>query len=105
MDRDDTRLRSVMNRNLVFAVAAIAVIRLVGFAVFHSSNRPSVGAAALGSATASAPEAGAPTPNVPFIEQVEAKQLLDANGATMLDVRDVDAYAAAHIPGALQIPL
>ena len=88
-----------MNRNLVFAVAAIAVVGLVTFAVVHKPQTPA----------ASAPEAAAPTlpppANVPFVEQAEAKQLLDANGATMLDVRDVDAYAAAHIAGALQIPL
>lgn len=76
-----------MNRNLVFALAAIAVVGLVTFAVVHK------------------PQTAAATPTVPFIEQAEAKQLLDANGATMLDVRDVDAYAAAHIAGALQIPL
>jgi rhodanese-related sulfurtransferase len=88
-----------MNRNLAFAVAAVAVVALVGFAVVHSSNKP---------APPSAPEAAAPTPppaDVPFIEQAEAKKLLDANGAAVLDVRDVDAYLAAHIPGALQIPL
>ena len=39
------------------------------------------------------------------MEQAEAKQLLDANGVTMLDVRDADAYLASHIPGALQIPV
>ena len=88
-----------MNRNLVFAIAAIAVVGLVAFAVVHKPQAPA----------ASAPAAAAPsTPlpaNVPFVEQAEAKQLLDMNGATMLDVRDVDAYAASHIPNALQIPL
>jgi rhodanese-related sulfurtransferase len=94
-----------MHRNLVFAIAAIAVVGLVGFAVMRSSKKTeSVGAAALGSA--SAPEAGAPTPvNVPFIAQAEAKRLFDSNGVTILDVRDIDAYSASHIPGALQIPL
>ena len=94
-------LRLVMNRNLVFAIAAIAVVALVGFAVVHSTQKPSAGASAL--------EAGAPTPtppaNVPFMEQAEARQLLDANGVTVLDVRDAGAYLASHIPGALQIPV
>jgi len=90
-----------MNRNLLFAAAAIAIVGLVGFAVVHSSNTPpaSVGAPASG---ASAPQLPA---NVPVIEQADAKRLLDANGATMLDVRDADAYLASHIAGALQIPL
>src|ERR1041385_5185302 len=99
MDCNDTMLGSVMNRNLVFAIAAIAVVGLVTFAVVHKPQTPA----------ASAPEAAAPTlpppANVPFVEQAEAKQLLDASGATTLDVRDVDAYSASHTPGALQIPL
>src|SRR5205823_6733552 len=83
-------IRRLMNRNLLFAVAAIAIVGLVGFAVVHSSNTPpaSVRAPASG---ASAPQLPA---NVPFIEQAEAKRLVDANGATMLDVRDADAYLA-----------
>jgi rhodanese-related sulfurtransferase len=91
-----------MNRNLVFGIAAIAVVGLVAFAVVHS--RPKGGAAAPVNATA--PQAvAAPPANVPFIEQAEAKKLADANGLTILDVRDADAFLAAHIPGALQIPL
>jgi rhodanese-related sulfurtransferase len=96
-----------MNRNLVFVIAGIAVVALVGFAVMRSNKepaQPSVGAAAPGSA--SAPEAGAPTQaNVPFIEQAAARELLDRGGVTMLDVRDADAYLASHVTGALQIPL
>ena len=102
MDCNDTMLGSFMNRNLVFAIAAVAVVGLVGFAVMRSGNKPATQSAVVPPIEA---PATLPTANVPFIEQVEAKQLLDANGATMLDVRDVDAYAAAHIPGALQIPL
>jgi rhodanese-related sulfurtransferase len=91
-----------MNRNLVFAIAAIAVVGLVTFAVVHSTHKPAVQ-----QSTAAPVETPAPAlpANVPFVEQAEAKQLLDANGATMLDVRDVDAYSASHIPSALQIPL
>jgi rhodanese-related sulfurtransferase len=101
MDSNDTMLKSVMNRNLVFVLAAIAVIALVGFAVMRSSGKPQPGVEAA-APSRPAPEAGAATP---FIEQAEAKGLHDANAATVLDVRDVDAYTAAHIPGALQIPL
>ena len=90
-----------MNRNLVFVLAAIAVVALVGFAVMRSSGKPAA-------QTVSEPVATPPPtmpPNIPFIEQAEAKGLHDANAATVLDVRDVDAYTASHIPGALQIPL
>jgi len=87
-----------MQRNLVFVVAAIAVVALVAFAVVRTNSKPPAAAAEV-----SAP---APVPaDVPFIEQAAAKQLADANNATILDVRDAEAYLASHIPGALQIPL
>jgi rhodanese-related sulfurtransferase len=92
-----------MNRNVVFAVAAIAVVGLVAFALVHSNNTPP---AATVSAAAPADTAAAqPAADVPFIEQADAKKLVDANGAAVLDVRDADAYMSSHIPGALQIPL
>jgi rhodanese-related sulfurtransferase len=91
-----------MNRNLVFVIAAIAVVGLVGFAVVRSGKKP----AAVTESTVAAPAPAPPPPaDVPFIEQAEAKRLLDSNGVTILDVRDIDAYGASHIPGALQIPL
>ena len=91
-----------MSRNLVFVVAAVAVVALVIFAVVH---KPAPQGAA---APAGAPEASAPTPppaDVPFIDPAQTKQLVDGGGVTLLDVRDADAYLASHIPGALQIPL
>ena len=91
-----------MNRNLVFVVAAMAVVALVGFAVVHSSQKPAPSTAV---EPAAAQKATPPPANVPFMEQTEAKQLLDRNAVTMLDVRDADAYVASHVAGALQIPL
>jgi rhodanese-related sulfurtransferase len=87
-----------MNRNLVFVLAAIALVALVAFAAVHSRN--------VARQTVIAPPPGASMPaHIPFIEPAEAKKLLDANAATVLDVRDVDAYTASHVPGALQVPL
>lgn len=34
----------------------------------------------------------------------EAKERMDAGGATLVDVRRADEYAAAHIPGAILVP-
>ncbi|MDX1583606.1 MAG: rhodanese-like domain-containing protein [Thermoanaerobaculia bacterium] len=39
------------------------------------------------------------------IDVESAKELLDRGEAITIDVRDVQSYVAAHIPGALQIPL
>lgn len=52
-----------------------------------------------------------PTPTPASVEQVErisladAKAAFDSGKAIFLDVRDVNSYAAAHIPGAVLIPL
>jgi rhodanese-related sulfurtransferase len=91
-----------MNRNVVFAIAALAVVALLAFAVLRSS--PQQATAASPSATAPATDS-APPAEVPFIEQAEAKQLVDQNRATLLDIRDAESYVISHIPGALQIPL
>jgi len=46
-----------------------------------------------------------PYPNVKRISLEEAKQAYDSGAALFLDVRPASAYAAEHIPGALNIPL
>lgn len=40
-----------------------------------------------------------------MIRAAEAKRLLESGQATAVDVREVDEYAAGHIPGALLLPL
>src|SRR5262245_47033485 len=89
-----------MNR-LGLAVAAIAVVALVAFALMRQNKPPAQQEAAPPPASTTT----VPPAEVPFIEQAEAKQLLDRNAAAMLDVRDVDAFLASHVSGALQIPL
>ncbi|MGW6932916.1 MBL fold metallo-hydrolase [Lentzea sp. NPDC054927] len=44
------------------------------------------------------------TPELPPLEVGAVRRLL-ANGARLIDVRPVDEFAAAHVPGALSIPL
>jgi rhodanese-related sulfurtransferase len=87
-----------MKRNVLFAVAAIAVVALVAFAVVRS-NKP----------VAEPVPAATPAPSAPAdaatISQAELKALVDANNVTLLDVRDAESYLASHIPGSLQIPL
>jgi len=47
---------------------------------------------------------GSPFPPLPALDVDDAKQLLD-NGAVLVDARPVAAWARAHVPGALAIPL
>ena len=46
-----------------------------------------------------------PYPEVQRVSLNDARQALDENQAVFLDVRSSDAYAAGHIPGAINIPL
>ncbi len=46
-----------------------------------------------------------PFPDVPRIGLQEAQDRAQNAGAIFVDVRDAEAYAAEHIPGALSIPL
>lgn len=50
-------------------------------------------------------EEGLPYPDVPRISLADAKAAYDAKNVIIVDVRGQDDYAAAHIPGALSLPL
>ncbi len=50
-------------------------------------------------------EGGIPYPEVPRIPLDEALVRYEAADALFIDVRDQDDYEAAHIPGALSLPL
>lgn len=45
------------------------------------------------------------TTSVPRMPLPEFKALLDQDAIVVIDVRSRDAYRAAHIPGALSVPL
>ena len=42
---------------------------------------------------------------VPRMSAAELRSAIDRGQAMAMDVRDIDSYAAGHIPGALHIPL
>ena len=44
-------------------------------------------------------------PEIPRVSLADAKTASEAGTAVFVDVRDGDSFAAAHIPGALSIPL
>ena len=50
-------------------------------------------------------EAGLPYPEVERIALDEAEKRYDAGEAVFVDVRDREAYEAAHVPNAISIPL
>lgn len=43
--------------------------------------------------------------SIPRISVADLSQRLDRGEVVVIDVRDADSYVAAHIPGAMQIPL
>lgn len=79
-------------RKWVFALAGIAVIALLAFALLYKPG---------GATETQEPELTA----VPRTQLAAAKQEIDRGSVVVIDVRDVDSYVAGHIPGALQIPL
>ncbi len=52
-----------------------------------------------------APPAGDELAGAPRISQAEFKKAVDAGTVLVIDVRDAQAYANGHVPGALSIPL
>jgi 3-mercaptopyruvate sulfurtransferase SseA len=50
-------------------------------------------------------EAQIPESEIPRIPLEEAKAAFDSGAAVFVDVRSATSYEAAHIPGALSIPL
>jgi 3-mercaptopyruvate sulfurtransferase SseA len=46
-----------------------------------------------------------PYPNIPRVALADARQALEKREAVFLDVRSADSFAAAHVPGARNIPL
>lgn len=44
-------------------------------------------------------------PSVTTLSPLEVKQLLETNGATLVDVRESSEWAAGHIAGAIHVPL
>ncbi len=87
-------------------VAVIGVFVLAGLLTVLLLNRQ---APAKPLPSTSQPPAAAqqdiPYPAVPRISPADAKARLDSGQAVVVDVRDVESYQAAHIDGAVSIPL
>ncbi len=104
---------SPRNAYIVMTIGGLAVIALVGWALMRSVQAPVTSNLPVAADTAqTVPSAPAqPEPQdaeraaVPRISVDQLKQEIAAGKVTVIDVRDADAYIAAHIPGSLHIPL
>lgn len=105
-----------MRRSPALAFSLLAVATVVGAAVYFAAIRPRQSAAIVEPCVAGqdcAPtaiadvhdESGIPYPDVERIPVAEARARYDAGQALFIDVRDAEAYAAAHIPESLSLPL
>lgn len=105
------------NPNVVYAVmtaGAIAVLALVGWALYRSFNAPissaavsqssSVPAAVPVPATNSGDEEAAKAA-VPRISVEDLHQRIANNAITLIDVRTKEGWDSGHIRGAMHIPL
>jgi 3-mercaptopyruvate sulfurtransferase SseA len=88
------------NSMLPIGLAAIGLI-LIGFAFlsFQTTRLPPSAAPAIQHSEEDT------FPEVERVSLDEARKALDSQTAVFVDVRDAADYAAAHIPGALSIPL
>lgn len=82
---------------LLIVIGGLLLLGAVGWYYFFANPAPL--------AEESVSEPSQPYPEVERIDPAEAKAAFEAGSAVFLDVRDSDAYAQRHIPGALLIPL
>jgi 3-mercaptopyruvate sulfurtransferase SseA len=97
-----------MNQRLVYIAGSVLAAALFIFAIWHATQRKAEPAAAAPQASATAPVATAsedPNAAAPRIEPDDLYAHFQKGDVTIIDVRDAEAFAAAHIPGALNIPL
>jgi len=88
------------NQQLVYVAGGVVAAALVVFAVWHSFQPKPLPAPIRPTETAADETAG-----VPRIDPEELLGHFKAGDVTIVDVRDADSYRAAHIPGALHVPL
>lgn len=99
------------NDRLILGGGLIVVAALIAFVIFRSSRSTPVDS--IPPAPAPAPAAAAPATDhdhaaessVRRITAPEVRTALDRGEAVVVDVRDIDSYAAGHVAGAMHIPL
>ena len=85
---------------------AFSLVAIVGWSLTRSGSAPVSAIPAAPVAQSAAPAVAPPHEhNFERIGLEEFKKALDAGEITVIDVRDMDSFVAAHIPGSLHIPL
>jgi rhodanese-related sulfurtransferase len=87
---------------LGFLAGVLVVMAFVGF-VLARDRQPRASAPPV--AQQQQQPAAADESSVPRISVADAQKKLAAGVAVMIDVRDIDGYLNAHIPGSMHIPL
>lgn len=97
------------NKWIAFGGGLLVVVALGAFVVFRSNRAEPVAAAPSKATPAAAAPAGdhdhGAEASVRRITAVELREAIDSGQAAVIDVRDLDSYAAGHIAGAMHIPL
>lgn len=99
--------RQKPNRNILFLIGGAAFVGIALLLALNLLNTGSPPAASSGSSSIEDvhDESGIPYPEVLRIEIGDAKARYDSESAVFVDVRGQSDYAAAHIAGAVSLPL
>ena len=85
-------------RAIAFALAGVAALSFAAAMAMRGSGTPKPAETAT-MATLTSLE------SVPRISIAALREKIDRGDVVVMDVRDIDSYTAAHIPGALHIPV
>ena len=87
---------------IALSLLGVLVVAAVAFGVYRATIDTAPSAEEIVAMQAAE---GLPYPEVIRVSAAEAKALFDADAAIFVDVRDPESYAAAHVPGAVALPL
>lgn len=101
MSQKSRKNKSMSSAPLLIAGAGLALLALAAFLLMRPTPQ-TVAATKTPEPQHSAEET---FPEISRVSLADSKAALDSGKAVFIDVRDASAYAEAHIPGALSIPL
>ena len=97
------------NNWMILGIGTVLVVALIAYALTRSNTSGAVEAtrpapAPVGAAPAADHDHGAES-TIRRMTATELRSALDRGEAVVIDVRDIDSYAAGHIAGSMHIPL